>query len=259
MSVVLIEQRGHVAVITLNRPQALNAVDTELATALGDALEDAGRDDGIRAIVLTGAGRGFSAGYDLKAYARGESAEHRDHPEWGFGGAVRHVVDTPVIAAINGFAYGGGAEIALAADLAVAGVSTRIGFPEVTRGLVAAGGGAIRLQRLLPRRIAAELLFTGEPILAARAEEFGLVNRVVPDDEVVDAAVDLAARIARNAPLAVAASKHFLREADRHGSDWDDSVWTAQDELVMPVFRTEDAAEGALAFAEKREPRWVGR
>ncbi|GAA2973986.1 crotonobetainyl-CoA hydratase [Microbacterium terrae] len=256
---VLTELRGAIALITLNRPHALNAVDAAMATALGDAIASASDDDRVRCIVITGAGRGFSAGYDLKAFARGEDAEHPEHPEWGFAGIVRHVIDKPVIAAVNGFAFGGGAEIALAADIAVAGDSTRIGFPEVARGLVAAAGGVVRLQRILPRRVASELLFTGAPMSADRALQHGLVNKVVEDDQVLDAALDLAGTISRNAPLAVQATKGFLRESERYASEWDADIWDAQDRLVMPVFDTDDAAEGARAFAEKRDPVWRGR
>lgn len=257
--VIITEIRGNVAVITLNRPDALNAVNQELATGLGDALEAAENDASVRAIVVTGAGRGFSAGFDLKAFARGEGGEHPGHPEWGFGGFVRHSVDKPVIAAVNGFAFGGGAELVLAADLAVAGRSAKLGFPEVKRGLIAAAGGVIRLPRLIPRRFALELVLTGEPLSADRALELGLVNRVVDDGAVLDEAVALAAQIAQNAPLAVQASKRFIREADSFASDWDDEVWVEQDRTVQRVFASDDAAEGAKAFAEKRSPEWTGR
>lgn len=258
--VVLFERRGNVALITLNRPEAMNSINQELAVALGEALERADADADVRAIVLTGAGdRAFCAGMDLKAFARGESAFPEGYPEWGFGGYVRHRVAVPTIAAVNGFALGGGSELVLASDLAVAGRSVTLGFPEVTRGLVAAAGGVIRLQRQIPQKFALEAVLTGEPIGAERAYELGLVNRVVEDGEVLDAAIALAERIARNAPLAVQTSKQFIHRTADFGSDWDDEVWEANDAVVLPLFDSEDAREGAAAFAEKRAPQWKGR
>lgn len=257
---VLFDARGHVAVLTLNRPQALNSVNQALATALGDALERAAAEPAVRAVVLTGAGeRAFCAGMDLKAFAAGESAAPLAHPEWGFGGFTRHIIDKPTIAAINGAAFGGGAELVLACDLAIAGRSAKLGFPEVTRGLVAGAGGVIRLQRQIPRKLALEALLTGRPMRAGRALELGLVNQVVDDDSVLAQAIALAEVIAANAPLAVQASKAFVRDADRFGSDWDAPVWDEQELAVMPLFSSEDAREGAVAFAEKRPPVWRGR
>lgn len=257
---VLYELRGHVALLTLNRPEAMNSVNEALSAALGAAVERASADSDVRAVVLTGSGtRAFCAGMDLKAFARGESAEDPMHPEWGFAGFVRHTIDKPVIAAVNGFALGGGSELVLASDLAVAGRSVRLGFPEVTRGLVAAAGGVIRLPRQVPRKVALEALLTGDPLSAARAQELGLINRVVDDDAVLDAAFSLAERISANAPLAVQASKRFVRQADDFGSDWGEDIWAAHDAAIMPIFSTEDAREGATAFAEKRSPEWAGR
>ncbi|WP_375385086.1 crotonase/enoyl-CoA hydratase family protein [uncultured Microbacterium sp.] len=256
----LYEVHAHVAVVTLNRPAAMNAVNEALSIALGAAMERASADPEVRVVVLTGSGtRAFCAGMDLKAFARGESAEDPAHPEWGFGGFVRHAIDKPVIAAVNGFALGGGSELVLACDLAIAGRSVMLGFPEVTRGLVAAAGGVIRLPRQIPRKLALEALLTGQPLSAERSRELGLINRVVDDGKVLASALSLAEIIAANAPLAVQASKRFVREADRFGSDWDDAVWAAHDDAIMPVFATDDAREGATAFAEKRSPQWTGR
>lgn len=257
---VLVERRDHVAVLTLNRPEAMNSVNEALATALGAALEEVAADSEVRAVVLTGAGdRAFCAGMDLKAFARGEGASAAGHPEWGFAGFVRHAIDKPVIAAVNGFALGGGSELVLACDLAVAGRSVKLGFPEVTRGLVAGAGGVIRLQRQVPRKFALEAVLTGEPIPAERAYELGLINRVVDDGTALDAALALAERIAANAPLAVQLSKSFIRASDDFGSDWGDEIWQAHDAAILPVFSSEDAREGATAFAEKRAPVWKGR
>jgi crotonobetainyl-CoA hydratase len=256
---ILYEKRGNVALVTLHRPDAMNAVNQQLARALGEALENASADSEVRAIVLTGSGRAFCAGMDLKAFSSGESAFVDAHPEWGFAGITRHAISVPTIAAVNGIAVGGGAEMVLACDLAVAGDSVRFGFPEVTRGLVAAAGGVLRLQRQVPRKIALELVMTGELINAARAAELGLINRVVPDSSLLDEALALASRIAANAPLAVQTSKRFIQESDRFGSDWDDEIWEAHDRLVLPLFDSQDAAEGARAFVEKRPPVWTGR
>lgn len=257
---VLYETRDHTAILTLNRPQALNSVNQALATAVGVAVERAASDEQVRVVVVTGAGeRAFCAGMDLKAFAAGENAAPDEHPEWGFGGFTRHRIDKPTIAAVNGAAFGGGAELVLACDLAIAGRSARIAFPEVTRGLVAGAGGVIRLQRQIPRKLALEALLTGAPMTADRALELGLLNRVVDDSSVLTEALALAAVIAANAPLAVQATKAFVRDSDRFGSDWDDDVWQQNEATVMPIFTTEDAREGAVAFAEKRTPVWRGR
>jgi enoyl-CoA hydratase/carnithine racemase len=250
---------GHVAVLTLNRPGSLNAVDAALATAAGLALADAAADPEVRAIVLTGAGRAFCAGADLREVAAGRDTSAAGHPEWGFAGIVRQFVATPVIAAINGPALGGGAELVLAADLAVADETAILGFPEVTRGLFAAAGGVLRLQRQVPEKVALELALTGDPIDAATAHRLGLVNRVVPAGTALDAAVVLAERIAANAPLAVRASKYLLRRSAALGSDWDDAVWDENERHLGHVLASDDAVEGPTAFAEKRPPVWRGR
>jgi crotonobetainyl-CoA hydratase len=261
---VLYQRDGHVALLTLNRPEALNAVNAALADELGGLLEQAVADDGVRAIVVTGAGRAFCAGADLKEIAARRSIAPTAHPEWGFAGLARHWVGKPLIAAVNGYAMGGGTEIALACDLVVASEQAAFGLPEVKRGLFAAAGGVIRLQRQIPIKLAAQLALTGDPVDAATARQWGLVNDVVPPAEVVPRALALAGRIAANAPLSVQHSKRVLHQAACAGSDWD-AAWSGADpwqvnaEAVDAVFGSADAVEGATAFAQKRPPVWTGR
>ena len=254
---VLVDRRGPVALITLNRPHALNAVNAPLARALGDALEEFENDPSLRVAVLTGAGRAFCAGADLKELAAGRSVHDAEHPERGFAGLVRHFLDKPLIAAVNGFALGGGTEIVLACDLAVMSEDTSLGLPEVKRGLVAAAGGLLRLHRQIPPKVAAEAAFTGDPINAEAALRWGLVNRVVPSAEVVETALVLAEAVAENAPLAVRASKRIMMRSST-GSDWDPVVWEMNESEFAAVRASSDAREGATAFAEKRRPVWTG-
>ncbi|MFC5992835.1 crotonase/enoyl-CoA hydratase family protein [Pseudonocardia hispaniensis] len=254
---VLVERREAVTLITLNRPEAMNAVNAKLSRALGDAMEAFAADDTQRVAVITGAGRAFCAGADLKVLASGGSIHDTDHPERGFAGFVRHLVDKPVVAAVNGFALGGGTEIVLACDLAIMGESTALGLPEVKRGLVAAAGGVVRLHRQIPPKVAAEAIYTGDPIPAETALRWGLVNRVVPDPDVVPTALELAGRIARNAPLALRASKRIMTSTAA-SSDWDPAVWEANEREFAPVRASSDAREGAAAFAQKRRPAWSG-
>ena len=178
----LTERRGNVLVITINRPEARNAINAAVSIAVGDALQQAQEDPDVRVVVITGAGdKSFCAGVDLKALARGENVMHPEHPKWGFAGYVRHFIDKPTIAAVNGVALGGGTELALASDLVVAGEGAKFGLPEVKRGLIAAAGGVFRLVEQLPRKVALELMFTGEPMSSADALKWGLINQVVPD------------------------------------------------------------------------------
>jgi crotonobetainyl-CoA hydratase len=255
---VLVEQSDSTMVITLNRPDAMNAVDSTVASLVGAALAEAQGSSNVRAVVIIGTGRAFCAGMDLKAYARGEDVSAPGHADWGFAGLTQHPLDKPLIAAVNGFALGGGLEIVLAADLAVAAEGARLGLSEVKRGLIAGGGGVFRLPRLVPRRVAAEMILTGEPIDAAAALRFGLVNRVVEADQLMDEAVRLADRIAANGPLAVQASKRLMRDSFRFGSDWDDEIWQANDRVVAEILGSTDGKEGARAFAEHRTPVWTG-
>ncbi|EID13126.1 crotonase/enoyl-CoA hydratase family protein [Mycolicibacterium phlei] len=255
----LTERRGNVLIITINRPEARNAVNSAVSTAVGDALQMAQDDPEVRAVVLTGAGESFCAGADLKAIARRENLFHPEHQEWGFAGYVHHYIDKPTIAAVNGTALGGGTELALASDLVVAEERAKFGLPEVKRGLIAAAGGVFRIVDHLPRKIAMELLFTGDPISSADALKWGLINQVVPDGTAVDAAVALAERITCNAPLAVWASKRVAMGVDNGVIVGDEPGWARTLREIIPVMRSEDAKEGPLAFAEKRQPVWKAK
>ncbi|MGB9308727.1 MAG: enoyl-CoA hydratase-related protein, partial [Mycobacterium sp.] len=216
-------------VITINRPEARNAVNGAVSIGVGDALEEAQRDPDVRAVVITGAGdKSFCAGADLKAISRRENLYHPDHAEWGFAGYVHHFIDKPTIAAVNGTALGGGTELALASDLVVAAERAQFGLPEVKRGLIAAAGGVFRIVEQLPRKVAMELLLTGEPITASDAWEWGLINQVVKDGQdgsVVDAALALAARVTVNAPLSVQASKRIAYGVDEGVITADEAGW----------------------------------
>ena len=256
----LAELRGNVLVITINRPEARNAVNGAVSIGVGDALEQAQHDPDVRAVVITGAGdKSFCAGADLKAISRRENLYHPDHPEWGFAGYVHHFIDKPTIAAVNGTAFGGGTELALASDLVVADERAQFGLPEVKRGLIAAAGGVFRIMDQLPRKVAMELLLTGEPITAADALGWGLINQVVAEGTVLQAALALAARVTANAPLSVQASKRIAYGVDDGVIVGDEPGWERTVREMRTLIRSEDAKEGPLAFAEKREPVWKAR
>jgi enoyl-CoA hydratase len=250
---VLTERRDKVLVITINRPDQRNAVNAAVAAGIGHALDELDADDGLSIGVLTGAGKGFCAGMDLKAFVTGERPWFEDR---GFAGIAQRASAKPLIAAVEGFAVAGGLEVALACDLIVAAKGARLGIPEVKRSLVAAGGGLLRLPRVLPRAVAMELALTGDPIQAERAHELGMVNRLAEPGQALDTALELAAEIAVNAPLALVGSKRILNES----LDWPDSeFFERQQEISGPMFDSEDAKEGSTAFAEKRAPVWKGR
>lgn len=237
----------------MNRPEVRNAFDFAAADAMSRAIDNFESDDGLQAAVLTGAGGTFCAGMDLKAFARGDVpyVERR-----GVFGVINEPPRKPLIAAVEGPALAGGFELMLICDLVVASSESTFGIPEVKRGLVAASGGLIELARRLPLAVANELALTGEAIDAERALWLGLVNRVCSPGRALDEAVALAGQVAANAPLAVSASKRILREA----SDWSVAEgFGRQGEIAGPVLTSEDAQEGARAFAERREPRWRGR
>lgn len=246
-------------VIAINRPEVRNAVDMRVAAALAEAFSRAEEDPEIWTVVLTGTGdRAFSAGADLKAVFRGEVVHDPAHPERGFAGIVRHDISKPVIAAVNGLALGGGFEMVLHCDLAIAVESAVFGFPEARVGKMAAAGGAFRIGRQIPPKLAAEMLYTAAPIDATRARELGLVNDVVADGQALSAALELADRINRNSPLSVRASKRTLLGIDPEQRR-DDDHWRRIAEADAELLRSADAEEGVRAFVEKREPRWTGK
>jgi enoyl-CoA hydratase len=250
---VLTERRERVLLITINRPDQRNAVNAAVAQGIASALDDLDADPELSLAVLSGAGKGFSAGMDLKAFVAGERPYAGDR---GFAGITQRSSTKPLIAAVEGFAVAGGLEIALSCDLIVAARGAKLGIPEVKRSLVAAAGALLRLPRVLPRGIAMELALTGDPIEAERAYELGLINRLAEPGQAVAAALELAEAIAANGPLALAATKRILTES----VDWPDSEFFArQGAIAGPVMSSEDAREGAKAFAEKRPPVWQGR
>lgn len=242
-----------VMTITIDRPAQRNAMTKAGAERIAAALTELDSDPGLSAAVLTGAGGIFCAGMDLKRFAAGEVPRVEGR---GFGGLTEAPPAKPLIAAVEGWALGGGFELVLACDMVVAGVGARFGLPEVKRGLLARGGGAVRLPRRIPRAIALEVLLTGEPLDSERAMRFGLINQVVPDGGALAAAWTLARSIAANAPLAVRAAKRLAVESE----DWPaDELFERQTAITDAVFESSDAAEGAAAFAEKRRPVWTGR
>ena len=247
------EADGRLLVITIDRPEARNAVNAAVAQGVAAGLDRLDGDDDLQAAVLTGAGGFFCAGMDLKAFVAGESphAEGR-----GFAGIVQRGPRKPIIAASEGFAVAGGFEVALACDLIVAARDARLGIPEVKRSLVAAGGALLRLPQRIPYHVALELALTGDPITAERGYELGVVNRLADPGGALAVAKELATAIARNGPLALDATKRIVQEAPGWPGD---ELWERQGAIAGPVFASEDAREGAVAFAEKRDPQWRGR
>jgi crotonobetainyl-CoA hydratase len=259
-AVVSVSVDDHVMLITINRPDARNAVNMAVCIGVGAALETAQNDPSVRAVVLTGAGdKAFCAGADLKAISRGEPVLPPGRESWGFAGWTGHPIDKPTICAVNGAALGGGTELVLAADLTVAVESATFGLPEVKRGLIAAAGGAFRLSQQIPPRIAMELLMTGAAITASDAKSIGLVNRVVPDGSAVEGALALAREIAENAPLAVQASKRLAKGIQNGVIESERGAWARSAEESARVKASEDSREGPRAFAEKRPPVWQAR
>ncbi len=249
---MVFERRDGLGIITINRPSARNAIDREAALGIAAAIDEIETDPAIRVGIMTGAGGTFCAGLDLKAFLRGEVVKF---PKGGFAGLAEAEIAKPMIAAVEGYALAGGFELALACDLIVVARDARFGLPEVKRGLVARSGGLVRLPRQLPYRIAMELALTGDLVPAPRLAELGLFNRLVEPGEALATAIEIGLAIARNGPLAVAATKQVIR----HSQDWSSrEMFARQAELTDPVFASADAREGASAFAEKREPVWRG-
>ncbi|MFD0337174.1 crotonase/enoyl-CoA hydratase family protein [Streptomyces sp. NPDC127117] len=251
--VVRTEERDGVFVITIDRPQARNAIDGATARALASAIDELEARDDLLAGILTGANGVFSAGMDLKAFARGDTPVIEGR---GFGGITRTEIKTPLIAAVEGYALGGGTEMALACDMIVAAQDATFGQTEVHYGIVPPEGGMVRLPERIPRNIALELLLTGDPLPAQRAERLGLVNHLTEPGEALTQALELANRVAHNAPLAITAVKRVVNERT---SFRDTDALRDQDQFVTPVLASLDAKEGARAFAEKRSPHWQGR
>ncbi|EKF25731.1 enoyl-CoA hydratase EchA1 [Mycolicibacterium hassiacum DSM 44199] len=248
---MLVEQRDRILIITINRPEAKNAVNAEVSRGLADAMDRLDGDKGLSVGILTGAGGSFSAGMDLKAFARGENVAIEGR---GLGFTEKPPAK-PLIAAVEGYCLAGGCELALATDLIVASRESAFGIPEVKRGLVAGGGGLLRLPQRIPYAVAMELALTGDSISAERALELGLVNKLAEPGKALDAAIELAEKITANGPLAVAATKRIIVES----RDWSSAeMWKKQAEIFLPVFASNDAKEGAKAFAEKRAPQWTG-
>ena len=250
---VLTEVVDGVLVVTINRPEAKNAANGEVARGIAAAMDELDGNDALRVGILTGAGGTFCAGMDLKGFLTGDLpiVEGR-----GFAGVAEAPPRKPLIAAVEGYALAGGFELAITCDLIVAAEPSKFGITEVKRGLVAAGGGLVRLPRQIPPRLAMEFAIVGDFVTAGRAYDMGLVNRVVPEGTALDAAKELAAKIAANGPLAVAVSKQIITES----ADWSSAeMFQKQGALATPVFSSDDAREGATAFAEKRTPNWTGK
>ena len=241
-----------VAVLTINRPEARNAINGAVARSLAATADEMDARKDVSVIILTGAGGYFSSGMDLKGFLTGDMP---NVPGRGFGGLVERPPVKPVIAAVEGYALAGGFELVLSCDLIVASEEARFGLPEVARGLVAAAGGLLRLQRRIPYHLAMEIALTGEHFAAPILREAGLINSLVPAGQALEAAKALAARVAKNAPLALAASKRVVVES----ADWSaEEAFAKQGAITAPVFTSADAREGALAFAERRAPQWKG-
>ena len=251
MSEVLTAVQDSVLIITINRPEARNAVNRAVAEGIADAMERLDSDGSINAAILTGAGGTFCSGMDLKAFLTGELPLVKGK---GFAGFVEAPPAKPLIGAVEGYALAGGMEVAIACDLLVANTNAQFGIPEVKRGLVAAGGGLLSLPSMIGTRMAKELALTGDFISAQRAYEIGFVNRIT-HGAALDAALELASKIAANGPMALIASKRIIDERP----DWNsENMWPKQSEIAASIMASNDAREGAAAFAQKRKPNWTG-
>ena len=252
MSEVLTDIQDGFIVVTINRPEAKNAMTKAAAEGIRAAMEQLDKDNSLNAAILTGAGGTFCSGMDLKGFLRGETPTVKGY---GFGGITEKGPEKPLIAAVEGYALAGGLELALACDLCVANDKAKFGIPEVKRSLVAAAGGVLKLQQVVGKRMAMEMALTGDFYTAQRAYEMGFVNRVT-EGAALDAAIELAATVAANGPLALKATKKIINES----YDWSEAEgWQKQAEITAPVFTSQDAKEGSMAFAEKRKPNWQGK
>ena len=252
-SEVEVRAENGVQIITINRPEAKNAMNKAAAEGIAAAIDELEARSDLRVAIITGAGGTFCSGMDLKGFLRGErpSVEGR-----GFGGITERPPKKPIIAAVEGYALAGGFELVLACDLIVAAEDAKFGVPEVKRGLVAAAGGVMRLPKRIPYHVAMEYVLTGDFMSAADAHRFGLVNRLVAKGGALAGAIEMAARVTANGPLALMASKKIVSES----GDWSAAeMWKKQAEIIAPVFTSADAREGAAAFAEKRAPVWQGK
>lgn len=250
---VLVDVENGIMTVTINRADKKNAANYAVAEGVAAAMDELDSNTSIRVAIITGAGGNFCAGMDIKAYLKGELPIFEER---GFAGVAQQPPVKPLIAAVEGFALAGGCELALACDAIIAADNAQFGMAEVKRGMVAAGGGLLYLPRQIPQRLALEMAMTGDSISGQRAAEIGLINRAVPAGQALAGARELAAIIAKNAPLAVAASKRVVVES----RDWSRSeMFDKQSEILYPVFGSEDAIEGAQAFAEKREPQWKSK
>jgi crotonobetainyl-CoA hydratase len=257
---IIFEKSEKLAVITLNRPQAMNAINSQIWTEIGTAIEEFNNDPELWVAIITGAGdRSFCAGADLKEVASGGFKITSEMEKWGFAGITQHYVSKPIIAAVNGFALGGGTEIALACDLVVASEKATFGLPEVKRGIIAGAGGLLRLPKQIPLKVAMNAILTGKPLTANEAKQWGLINEVVPHDQVLEAAKELANEIIQNAPVAVRASKDIVYRSLDSTISFPPSAWEINGEYSMGVMNSQDAKEGPRAFAEKRSPVWSGK
>lgn len=248
---ILTERQGRTLVITINRPEARNAFNTAVSQGLADAMDELDGTPELSVAIVTGAGGNFCAGMDLKAFMAGEVPSI---PGRGIG-FTEQQPRKPVISAVEGYALAGGTEIVLATDMVVASKTAKFGIPEVKRGLVAAGGGLLRLPHRIPYQKALELALTGDSFTAEEAAGWGFVNVLTEPGEALAGALALAERITKNGPLAVAVTKEVIVKS----AEWSEAeMWKKQQELIMPVFSSKDAMEGATAFAEKRAPNWTG-
>ncbi|MEO9467738.1 crotonase/enoyl-CoA hydratase family protein [Parasphingorhabdus sp.] len=252
MSEVLTDIQDGVIIVTVNRPEAKNAMTRAAAEGIHAAMQQLDEDVSLNAGIITGAGGTFCSGMDLKGFLKGELPSVKGY---GFGGITEKGPEKPIIAAVEGYALAGGLELALACDLCVANDKAKFGIPEVKRSLVAAAGGVLKLQQLVGKRIAMEMALTGDFFTAQRAYEVGFVNRLT-DGAALDAAMELAATVAANGPLALKATKKIINES----YDWtSENMWEKQQEISGHVFTSADAREGSMAFAEKRKPNWQGK